>query len=427
MVATQVQRRRGTSTQAQAMTPAEGEIIVDLTNDTLRVGDGARAGGWIMPNFNHLQTQSMQYASAGGSANAITLAINPAPASYVQGLKLSFRATANNTGSTTINVNGLGAVTLQKVTGNTVSNLDSGDIVSGAIYEIVYNGTTFQLTTNYKSGLVSIGQGDLRTSIGSVSASGGLVTLPGGQYGFSPLVSRVQTANYAIAYYANNNTTLSSRLVLGAVYGFGAVNVGIIRVPSNGYATLGFGPGNDTNITSATAQQRYVTSSPPYDLGNGDVGGFIFLLQDSNGDIISSYAADTPPWAYNGPTDIRATHKCPVTGKKYRTVCKKMSVEQIIDGCAIEYEQQEITHEIKNSDMSIIPHPFDDVSDGKRVILLDPMSDKTERLITLINNGGSEEVNEIINGGYLKIDNSNIRRGCHKSVKACKFGYKNNG
>lgn len=44
-MATQVQFRRGNSTQVAAATPAVGEIVVDTTKDTVVVGDGATAGG----------------------------------------------------------------------------------------------------------------------------------------------------------------------------------------------------------------------------------------------------------------------------------------------------------------------------------------------------------------------------------------------
>lgn len=45
-MATQVQFRRGTSTENDAFTGALGEVTVDTTNDTLRVHDGSTAGGF---------------------------------------------------------------------------------------------------------------------------------------------------------------------------------------------------------------------------------------------------------------------------------------------------------------------------------------------------------------------------------------------
>jgi len=45
-MATQVQFRRGTSTENNSFTGALGEVTVDTTNDTLRVHDGSTAGGF---------------------------------------------------------------------------------------------------------------------------------------------------------------------------------------------------------------------------------------------------------------------------------------------------------------------------------------------------------------------------------------------
>ncbi len=42
---TQVQWRRGTTTQNNSFTGAEGEVTVDTTLDTLRIHDGSTAGG----------------------------------------------------------------------------------------------------------------------------------------------------------------------------------------------------------------------------------------------------------------------------------------------------------------------------------------------------------------------------------------------
>ena len=62
-MATQLQIRRGTSTQVAAFTGAEGEIVVNTTNDSIHVNDGSTAGGF-------------EVARADGSNWAITNAIS---------------------------------------------------------------------------------------------------------------------------------------------------------------------------------------------------------------------------------------------------------------------------------------------------------------------------------------------------------------
>jgi len=81
------------------------------------------------------------YYTASGT-DTYTLAPNPAVTSYAagQGFKVNF--TNGNTGAATININTLGAKALVK---GASTALVSGDLVAGKIYEIVYDGTRFQV------------------------------------------------------------------------------------------------------------------------------------------------------------------------------------------------------------------------------------------------------------------------------------------
>lgn len=53
MSATQVKRRRGTSTENNSFTGAEAEITVDTTNHTLRVHDNSTVGGHVIPSLEY--------------------------------------------------------------------------------------------------------------------------------------------------------------------------------------------------------------------------------------------------------------------------------------------------------------------------------------------------------------------------------------
>lgn len=50
------------------------------------------------------------------------------------------------------------------------------------------------------------------------------------------------------------------------------------------------------------ASQTYIQASPPYKLGNEQWNHFLYLLVNAQGDVIASYEAEDPPYAYNGPT-----------------------------------------------------------------------------------------------------------------------------
>jgi hypothetical protein len=80
--------------------------------------------------------------TVGGTADVITLTVSPAIASYVAGQSFAFIASGANTTNVTVNVSGLGA---KAVTKNGSTALVAGDIASGALITITYDGTRFQL------------------------------------------------------------------------------------------------------------------------------------------------------------------------------------------------------------------------------------------------------------------------------------------
>jgi hypothetical protein len=90
------------------------------------------------------QDQSTIYATTTGSANAYVLTLSPAITAYAAGQSFEILASFGNTGAATLNVSGLGT---KAITKDGTTALASGDIVSGAIYRVTYDGTQFQLTT----------------------------------------------------------------------------------------------------------------------------------------------------------------------------------------------------------------------------------------------------------------------------------------
>jgi len=79
--------------------------------------------------------------AAGGTGNAITLTTNQVLSAghIAAGLTLSFRATATNTGATTLNVDSTGAVSVVDQFG---AALAAGAITSGGVYTVAYNANT---------------------------------------------------------------------------------------------------------------------------------------------------------------------------------------------------------------------------------------------------------------------------------------------
>lgn len=89
------------------------------------------------------------YVVTSGSANTYVATFSPAYTSYTAGMTLRVKFNTENTGTSTVNVDTLGAKTIKKVDG---SDIDAGDIITDNIYLLVYDGTNFILVNhnNYK-------------------------------------------------------------------------------------------------------------------------------------------------------------------------------------------------------------------------------------------------------------------------------------
>lgn len=85
---------------------------------------------------------------AAGTANALTLSLKHAEATltaYAAGQRFQFKATASNTGPVTAKIGALATVAVKKSEGGGLVDLVGGDIRAGALYDLNYDGTYFQL------------------------------------------------------------------------------------------------------------------------------------------------------------------------------------------------------------------------------------------------------------------------------------------
>jgi hypothetical protein len=80
--------------------------------------------------------------TVAGTANDITLTPSPALSAYVTGNRFVFVTLAGNTGASTVAVSGLAAKALTRKDGTA---LQSGDLTTGLVYTIVYDGTRFRM------------------------------------------------------------------------------------------------------------------------------------------------------------------------------------------------------------------------------------------------------------------------------------------
>jgi hypothetical protein len=83
--------------------------------------------------------------TSGGTANAQTLTPVIAQTAYVPGAQSRFIAGFTNTGATTLNISGVGAIAINKRTPLGLVPLTGGEIISGTMQSVVYDGTVFEL------------------------------------------------------------------------------------------------------------------------------------------------------------------------------------------------------------------------------------------------------------------------------------------
>ncbi|HAG05311.1 MAG TPA: hypothetical protein DCG68_00455 [Cryomorphaceae bacterium] len=107
-------------------------------------------------------------ATVGGTADVITLTPSPAITAYTAGQTFRFLSSGANTTNVTVNISALGA---KDITKNGTTALAAGDIPSGMMVGITYDGTQFILigtATLNSAGLIS---GRAYTAVNSVSYS----------------------------------------------------------------------------------------------------------------------------------------------------------------------------------------------------------------------------------------------------------------
>ena len=85
-----------------------------------------------------IQDGSTVYAAGAGTADALTITLAPVPVAYVGGEEIRFKPSADNTGSATIDKNGVGAKTIKKSVNGALVDLVAGDLRSTHVHRAIY-------------------------------------------------------------------------------------------------------------------------------------------------------------------------------------------------------------------------------------------------------------------------------------------------
>jgi len=138
---------------------------------------------------------ALPYAADTGEADAYAIALDPALSEYITGMPICFKAANTNTGPSTLNVNGIGAITIKK---NVNEALVAGDIAANQLVAVIHDGANFQLVNN--------GQSTDKGQFVKYLAGIGYQKLPGGlimQWGSTLITAgalTLQAANFPIVF-----------------------------------------------------------------------------------------------------------------------------------------------------------------------------------------------------------------------------------
>lgn len=199
-------------------------------------------------------------ASVAGT-DTITGTVTPAPTAYAAGQVFRFvSAGANTTTAVTLNVSGLG---VKNVTRNGATALIAGDIPSGAVALVVYDGTQFQLMNTYKlpSGAAVANIGYTPANDAAAMHLAGAETATGAKRG--AVVALTDGATITPDFSAANNfsVTLGGNRTLANPTNLTAGQHGTIVITQDGTGSRTLAYGSYFKFASGTAPTLTTTAS----------------------------------------------------------------------------------------------------------------------------------------------------------------------
>ncbi len=155
----------------------------DLTLGGFKFTTAGKAVGYnqYMTAEQIIENEFIYYTTSG--TDTYTITPSPSITAYTAGLGLRVKIGTTNTGTSTLNVNALGAKTIKTPTG---ADVVAGELPSGAIVDLVYDGTNF-IISQYQSKVAALTSGTIsgatittgsinNTPIGATTAATGAFT-----------------------------------------------------------------------------------------------------------------------------------------------------------------------------------------------------------------------------------------------------------
>jgi len=157
-------------------------------------------------SYTSLQALKPLFGLDTGSANAYVMTATPAYTQLVAGTTAWVKIANTNTGASTLNVSGLGAVSVQLVTSAGLSPLVGGELKSGMIAQFQYDGSVWQLQNPVSDTSMPIGA--MLDFAGTVAPSDFLLC-DGTAYSRTTYAALLSAISFAQSGTLNTTTTIT--------------------------------------------------------------------------------------------------------------------------------------------------------------------------------------------------------------------------
>lgn len=173
----------------------------------------------------------------------------------------------------------------------------------------------------------------------------------------------------------------------------------------------------------------YVTASPPWDLGGGEIPLFMFAMIDNDKNIVGFTSGKDPSWGTNDKTykkDGKQFVKQHLDMEKARNNKKyydefKRKLENVNGIEGDDFVELEYSQDIKNRFKDLVPTHFGHVPEGHEVVMIDPVSDFCHELALLSQAG--ENLNYLFTQKKIELKDEIIGAKTPGGLKALKAGW----
>ena len=217
----------------------------------------------LLPSETKLQRGTVNFAVDTGTANTYVAALDASITTYTDGLQVVFRPLASNTGTSTINLNGLGAKSIVLTNSDPIQ---AGDISAGAIIDVRYSTATgfFHLTPNSAIYAHDAGVSATAAAASASAASSSASAASSSASSASSSASAASSSASAASTSASNASTSASTATTQA--GIATTQAGLAT--TNGAAQVALATtqaGNAASSASAAASSATASASSASD------------------------------------------------------------------------------------------------------------------------------------------------------------------